>query len=195
MRRATFLLLWTLGLTSSMLAQSASSPCANHLIRCFAPDEESLVETGPPSPAATTAHPVVMEIRESHGGVLAHHWIELETSRGMVSIGYGPASMPFLDAGQISIWDEHGNEQSSGLHILPTHFNYAKPPGVGRIVGTPIELTQAQADAVLKKESHRKAIFPYIPIFHDCRTFVCTVKATADGKSTLPCYFLFKGYW
>ena len=44
-------------------------------------------------------------------------------------------------------------------------------------------------------ESRRKLIFPYIPIFHDCHTFVCTVKATADGKSTIPCYLLFKGYW
>jgi hypothetical protein len=188
------LLLVSLG-SSLVMAQPATSPCINQLIRCFALDEDTLMKTGPLSPSVAMSRPVVMEIRASHGGVLAHHWVELKTSDGIITIGYGPASMPFIDAGQISIWDEFGNEESSGLHILPTHFNYAKPPGVGRVVGTPIELTQAQADAVLKKESHRKAIFPYIPIFHDCRTFVCTVKATADGKSTLPCYLLFKGYW
>jgi hypothetical protein len=76
-----------------------------------------------------------------------------------------------------------------------THFNYAKPPEAGQIVGEPVQLTVAQANTVLQKESRRKLIFPYIPIFHDCHTFVCTVKATADGKSTIPCYLLFKGYW
>jgi hypothetical protein len=40
-----------------------------------------------------------------------------------------------------------------------------------------------------------KFIFPYIPIFHDCRTFVCAVQSSVRGKSTLPCYLLFKGYW
>ena len=136
-----------------------------------------------------------MKVRASHGGLLAHHWIELQTVRGVVTIGYGPASLPFLDAGQISVWNENGDIERSGLRLLPTNFNYAKPPGAGEVIGTPMELTVAQSDAILRKESHRKAIFPYIPIFHDCRTFVCTVKATADGKSTLPCYLLFKGYW
>lgn len=56
-------------------------------------------------------------------------------------------------------------------------------------------MTLANADAVLRKESRRKLIFPYIPLFHDCHTFVCTVKATAAGKSTVPCYLLLKGYW
>lgn len=138
---------------------------------------------------------VKMNVRASHGGVLAHHWLELETSKGLVTIGYGPASLPFLDAGQISIWHQDGQVERSGLRLLPTNFTYAKPPGAGEIVGAPVELTQAEADAVVRRESHRKAIFPYIPIFHDCRTFVCTVKANAAGKSTLPCYLLFKGYW
>jgi hypothetical protein len=138
---------------------------------------------------------VTMSVRASHGGVLAHQWIELETERGKVTIGYGPASIPFIDAGQISVWDQNGTVERSGLHLLPTHFNYAKPPGAGKIVGTPILLTPAQSNAILRKESHRKLIFPYIPIFHDCHTFVCSVKATANGKSSLPCYLIFKGYW
>ena len=153
----------------------------------------------PPRPAS--AEPVVlprvvkMNVRASHGGLLAHHWLELETSNGLVTIGYGPASLPFIDAGQVSIWSEDGQIERSGLRLLPTNFNYAKPPGEGKIVGKPVELTMAQSDAIVRKESHRKGIFPYIPIFHDCRTFVCTVKATAADKSTLPCYLLFKGYW
>ena len=35
----------------------------------------------------------------------------------------------------------------------------------------------------------------YVPIFHDCRTFACSVQAAAEGYSSLACYLLFKGYW
>jgi len=157
-------------------------------------DVENPTASAPAEPVSLPRG-MTMKVRASHGGLLAHHWIELQTVRGVVTIGYGPASLPFLDAGQISVWNENGDIERSGLRLLPTNFNYAKPPGAGEVIGTPMELTVAQSDAILRKESHRKAIFPYIPIFHDCRTFVCTVKATADGKSTLPCYLLFKGYW
>jgi hypothetical protein len=172
-----------------------ASVCATERIHCFLPDDESLaIASGGAEPVARPSL-VTMSIRASHGGVLAHQWVELDTARGRVTIGYGPASIPFIDAGQISVWNQDGSIERSGFHLLPTRFNYAKPPGAGRVLGAPIHLTRAQADAVLQKESRRKLIFPYIPIFHDCHTFVCTVKATADGKSTLPCYVLFKGYW
>jgi hypothetical protein len=46
-----------------------------------------------------------------------------------------------------------------------THFNYAKPPEAGQVVGEPVQLTVAQANTVLQKESRRKLIFPYIPSF------------------------------
>ena len=104
------LLLVSLG-SSLVMAQPATSPCINQLIRCFALDEDTLMKTGPLSPSVAMSRPVVMEIRASHGGVLAHHWVELKTSDGIITIGYGPASMPFIDAGQISIWDEFGNEE------------------------------------------------------------------------------------
>jgi len=58
-----------------------------------------------------------------------------------------------------------------------------------------LSLTIAQADALVEKQRHRKFIGPYVPIFHDCHTWVCTVEASVNGKSTLPCYLLFKGYW
>jgi hypothetical protein len=139
---------------------------------------------------------VPMLMRESHGGPFAHHWIELESSRGPVTIHFGPATIPFIDLGQISVLDAHGDlETRPHFHILSEHYDYAKAPGSGRIAGKPLYITVAQADALIAKERSRKFIGPYIPIFHDCRTFVCTAQATAQGKSTLPCYFLFKGYW
>jgi hypothetical protein len=191
---------WTilgLCLTFSCVAvaqRSGSAVCSSGRIRCFLPDREAL----PPSSApAMVSKPQrgMMSVRALHGGILAHQWVELETSSGKVTIGYGPASLPFLDAGQISIWHEDGRREHSGLRLLPTNFNYAKPPDSGNLVGAPVSITLEQADAILRKQAHRKRIFPYIPIFHDCRTFVCTVKASATGKSSLPCYLLFKGYW
>ena len=137
-----------------------------------------------------------MYVRTLHGGPFAHHWIELESSRGPVTVGFGPATLPFIDAGQISIWYAHGKvERRGAIRLISTGFNYAKPPGTGHPIGEPIHLTIAQADALIEKERHRKFIFPYIPIFHDCRTFVCAVQSSVRGKSTLPCYLLFKGYW
>ena len=139
---------------------------------------------------------VTMELRTLHGGPFAHHWLQLETSHGEVTIGYGPASIPFIDAGEVSVWHAQGNvERFSGIHILPTNFNYSKPPDAGHSIGKPILLTVAQADAVVEKERHRRFFIPYIPIFHDCRTFACATEASAQGKSTVPCYLLFKGYW
>ena len=193
MRHCAFLLSAVLCLSFAVHAQRRG-PCSNPRIHCFALDVETPPAFGPAEPVSLPRL-VKMNVRASHGGIMAHHWLELETSRGMVTIGYGPASLPFIDAGQISVWNENGEQERRGLRLLPTNFNYAKPPGKGEVVGQPVELTIAQSDALVQKESHRKAIVPYIPFFHDCRTFVCTVKATAAGKSTLPCYLLFKGYW
>jgi hypothetical protein len=196
MRNWTILLVFLTILQAAARAQPAGgSLCATERIHCFLPGEDRLNASGAPGIPITRPGTVTMSVRASHGGLFAHQWIELDTDRGKVTIGYGPASMPFIDAGQISVWNQDGTVQRSGLHLLPTDFNYAKPPGAGQVVGTSIQLTPAQSNTILQKESHRKLIFPYIPIFHDCHTFVCTVKATADGKSSLPCYLLFKGYW
>ena len=137
-----------------------------------------------------------MLIRGSHGGPLAHHWIEVEGSQGPVTIHFGPATIPFIDMGQISVLDSHGDlETEPRFHFLAEHYEYAKAPGSGQILGKPLKLTLAQADALIQKERHHRFIGPYIPIFHDCRTFVCSVQASVQGKSTLPCYLLLKGYW
>jgi len=146
--------------------------------------------------AARPTRLVTMTVRESHPGPFAHHWIELQSSEGPVTIHFGPATIPFIDLGQISVLDSHGDlETRPKFHLLAEHYDYAKAPGSGRMVGHPISLTLAQSDGLIQKERHRKFAGLYIPILHDCRTFVCAIKASVQGKSTLPCYLLLKGYW
>jgi hypothetical protein len=177
-----------------------ATPCAVGFANCIFAGNRPPVYAGEASaslPATSgISRTVNLYIRASHGGPFAHHWVEVESSRGDVTIGYGPATFPFIDLGQISVRDTQGNvEKMSRIHLFSWHYNYAKVPGSGRVVGQPIPLTVAQSDALIEKQRHRRFIPPYIPIFHDCRTFVCTIQATMRGKSTLPCYFLFKGYW
>ena len=81
------------------------------------------------------------------------------------------------------------------MGLPPINYGYAKPPGSGQVIGKPIPLTIAQADAVVQRERHHKFVGPYIPIFHDCRTYACAVQASAKGGSSVPCYVLFKGFW
>jgi hypothetical protein len=182
-------------------AQKADSRlCTSGVANCFFPDEERPAFPGETSESALLrpqpSRVVNMYVRTLHGGPLAHHWIEVESSRGPLTVGFGPATLPFIDAGQISIWYADGKAERRGaIRLISTGFNYAKPPSTGYPIGEPIHLSIAQADALVEKERHRKFIFPYIPIFHDCRTFVCAVQSSVRGKSTLPCYLLFKGYW
>jgi hypothetical protein len=137
-----------------------------------------------------------MYLRASHRGPFAHRWLEVESSEGRVSFGFGPAILPFMDFGQVSLRDDHGHSRRvAGLHLFSINYKYAKVPGSGRLIGKPIQLTIAQADALVEKARDRHFFMPYIPIFHDCRTFACVAQSSASGKSTLPCYFLFKGYW
>jgi hypothetical protein len=146
--------------------------------------------------------PVTLELRTQHRGPFCHHWLQTQSSHGEVTIGYGPATIPFIDAGQISLQDSYGNiERISGMHPIPMmglpplSYRYAKAPGSGHLVGKPIPMTLAQSDSLIQKEREHKFVGPYIPIFHDCRTYTCTVQAAARGRSSLPCYLLFKGYW
>ena len=175
-------------------------PCASGLASCFSEESSTAAyANGGFTHTASVADPsrvVTMLIRGSHGGPLAHHWIEVEGSQGPVTIHFGPATIPFIDMGQISVLDSHGDlETEPRFHFLAEHYEYAKAPGSGQIFGKPLKLTLAQADALIQKERHRRFIGPYIPIFHDCRTFVCSVQASVQGKFTLPCYLLLKGYW
>ena len=181
-------------------AQRAGGPCAAGLVRCFLPPEGPSVSSREPAPYSAAApsllRVVTAEVCTLHRGPLAHHWIQFESSRGEVTIGFGPATIPFIDTGQISIFDAQGSsERIGGLHLPFVDFNYSKPPGAGYSIGKPIPLSIAQADALVGKQRQRKFIGPYVPIFHDCHTWVCTVEATPQGKSTLPCYLWFKGYW
>lgn len=79
---------------------------------------------------------MILEMRAFDGGPLAHHWLEVQGSRGTVTIGFGPATLPFVDAGQISLQDSYGKiERISGMHPLPVlglpplNYRYAKAPG------------------------------------------------------------------
>ena len=134
---AACLLLTTACLLVPLLAKAQmkeNGGCANGLATCFLP------ANGPsPSPTDTsdylgvmpTPTPIVnMYVRTLHGGPLAHHWIELESSNGPVTVGFGPATLPFIDAGQISIWYSHGKVEKRGaIRLFAMGFNYAKPPG------------------------------------------------------------------
>lgn len=145
---------------------------------------------------------VTLELRTQHAGPFCHHWLQTESSIGPVTLGYGPATIPFIDAGQISLQDGHGNiERISGMNPIPIiglpprNYGYAKAPGSGHTIGNPIQLTLAHADALIQKERRHRFVGPYIPFFHDCRTYTCSVMAAAKGKSSLSCYLMFKGYW
>jgi len=182
-----------------------SRPCGLGLATCFLPENADPAARSAFDPVETvrnTSRIVVLELRTRHRGPACHHWLQTETSIGPVTLGYGPATVPFIDAGQISLRDSHGNiERISGMYPIPIlglpplSYHYAKAPDSGHTIGKRVELTLAQADALIQRERKRKFVGPYVPFFHDCRTYTCTVLAAAKGKSSLPCYLLFKGYW
>ena len=191
---------------SDPFIQNKMRPCGSGSGNCFLPD------TSLPSNTASRfdrdpnvkdeSRIVFLELRTAHGGPMVHHWVETEISTGKVTLGFGPATLPFIDAGQISLRDAWGdNERITGMHpvpplaLPPLNYRYARLPGEGRTVGKPIELTLAQSEALVQGIRHQKFIGPYVPLFHDCRTFACSVQAAAAGRSSLPCYLLFKGYW
>jgi hypothetical protein len=189
---------------SNPFSQSSVSPCGPGFAACFS--SASAVPSRKQSEfrfaPEDSYRPVILELRTDHRGPMAHHWLELESAEGRMTIGFGPATLPFIDSGQVSLQDRYGNTKwISGMHPLPwlalppIKYDYARNPGEGRIIGKPILLTTAQSEALTRKLQHLKFVGPYIPIFHDCRTFTCAVVASAQGHSTLPCYLLFKGYW
>jgi hypothetical protein len=193
-------------LRSNPFLQSSARPCRIGVANCFMPAQSapktksvSIPELRPSADDQTRV--VFLELRALHRGPLAHHWLETETYAGKVTIGYGPATLPFIDAGQVSLQDEWGNiERISGMYpvpplgLPPLNYRYARSPGEGRLIGKPIALTMAQAESLVQHIRRKKFVGPYIPIFHDCRTFVCTTRSAAQGRSSLPCYLLFKGY-
>jgi hypothetical protein len=187
--------------------QESSTPCDLGIATCFMPPSSEapahFVSNFDPAPEILDPSRVVtLQLRTKHEGPLSHHWLEMESSKGVVTLGFGPATVPFIDAGQISLQDAYGNiERISGMHPLPVlgmpplGYRYAKAPGSGHAIGKPVRLTVAQADALIQQERHKRFVAPYIPLFHDCRTYACSIEAHAQGRSALPCYLLFKGYW
>lgn len=190
---------------SHPILQAKAGPCRIGDAQCgklLASTEPTNVKLGADPVAADPDHMMTMELRTLRRGPFCHHWLRLETTHGLVTMGYGPATVPLIDAGEVGVRDEYGNyAMLSGMHLVPmlamppVNYHYAKAMDRGRIVGKPMYLTAAQADATVQRELHHRFIFPYIPLFHDCRTYVCTVASKAQGKSSIPCYLLFKGYW
>ncbi len=116
--------------------------------------------------------------------------------RGAVTLGFGSALLPFIDRGQVTVEDAQGRVQHEyALHALPFYLSFGRPPGMGKEIGEVVYVPVSRADQIVEQQRHRRFIFPYIPLFHDCRTYVCAMQATVEGKSKLPCYFLLKGYW
>ena len=189
---------------SNPFSQSSVRPCGPPSAACrtsasTVPSRTKLES----SPVAQDAdHPALLAVRSDHGGPQAHHWLELDSPAGDMTFGYGPATLPFIDSGEVSLQDRYGNTKwVSGMHFLPwltlppIKYRYAPAPGQGRIIGKPIPLTMAQSEALARKWQHSRFVGPYIPFFHDCRSFTCAVMSSAQGRSTVPCYLLFKGYW
>jgi hypothetical protein len=189
---------------SHPFSQSSMSPCRLGLATCFssASTVPSQSEFAFKLTDEDSGRPVMLELRTDHGGPLGHQWLELESQEGGMTIGFGPATLPFIDSGEVSLQDRYGNiKWISGMHPLPwlalppIKYHYARGPGEGRTIGKPIPMTMAQSEALIRKLQQLKFVGPYIPIFHDCHTFTCAVQASAQGHSALPCYLLFKGHW
>jgi len=128
--------------------------------------------------------------------LFSHQWLEIQTSHGPVTLGFGSALLPFIDRGQVTIQDARGRVQHEyALRMLPFYLNFGRAPGMGTDIDEPVYVPLSRADQIVEQQRHRRFIFPYIPLLHDCRTYVCAMQATIEGKSKLPCYLLFKGYW
>src|SRR5690349_9849052 len=110
---------------SHPILQSSATPCSLGYANCFvagSPTKSSLHAVSkfdPPSVVDDPDRVVSLQLRAMHGGPMSHHWLELESSHGQVTLGFGPATLPFIDAGQISLQDSYGNiERFSGMHPL-----------------------------------------------------------------------------
>jgi hypothetical protein len=155
--------------------------------------------------AAVSSSPVVsptpgsamvpIAFRGGKGMLLSHRWIEVQTSNGPVTLGFGSALLPFVDRGQITVQNAEGQvEHKYALHFVPP-LSFGRAPGMGKDITQTLYVAQTRADQIVNEQRHRRFIFPYVPFLHDCRTYVCAMQATIQGKSKLPCYLLLKGYW
>ena len=200
MRTLSTLAIATLALSSLLphgaVARESRGSCPIGLARCFAPSDDTANYSEAFAPLATTPGMVVLQVRKAMiGGPFAHKWVQVGTADDAVTIGYGAANIPIIDAGQIVITDNKSVDVVSKWHLFPWHVTPAERPGAGRLVGGPILVTDAKAQKLVTEESRHRFVAPYIPLFNDCHTYVCAVTAKAQGKSTLPCYLFFKDHF
>lgn len=186
-----------LALPYRTLAQHKPSPCPSGA-SCFVPNAST---PEPYDPAATSllANPaglVRVQVRMAEiGGPLAHKWVQIGTGENAVTIGYGAANFPLVDTGQIVVADRGGVELVSRWHLFPGHITPAEPPDHGHPVSPPVYVSVAQAQKLIRQQRRHRFLFPYIPLFHDCHTYVCSLMAAVKGKSSLPCYLWFQGHF
>ena len=76
---------------SNPFLQSSASPCRIGLATCFSP-APSLSEFEPKLAAEDSYRPAMLELRTAHRGPFAHHWLELESLVGKMTVGFGPAT-------------------------------------------------------------------------------------------------------
>jgi len=180
--------------------RTTGNDCGGDFLDCFvSTDTHPALGSGNSADPASTGAKLglaAIAFRTNRGGPFAHHWVEVQTSAGRYTLGFGPALIPFIDRGEISVEDARGHiEWKYLLHPFSLHWNFARAPGLGRNIGKVVYLPIAKADALVEKQRRRRFVWPYIPFFHDCRTYVCALQASTEGKSSLPCYLLLKGYW
>ena len=107
-------------------AGSRNSPAADDLRR-----ESPAAPINPKSPEASCLGLASVAFRSGRGGLFAHHWVEVQTSRGSYTLDFGPALIPFIDRGQITVEDRYGHiEWRYLLHPFSLHWNFARAPGI-----------------------------------------------------------------
>jgi hypothetical protein len=166
-----------------IFGREARGSCPTNLVKCFAPGDDLSSDSEAAGSLAATQGLVVMQVRKTMaGGPFAHKWIQLGTADNAVTIGYGPADFPFVDAGQVLVVDAKSVDLVSRWHFSRWHFTPAERPGAGRPVGDAILVTDGQAQNLVTQQRRHRWVAPYIPLFNDCHTFVCAVAAKAQGK-------------
>ena len=137
-----------------------------------------------------------MQVRKSDvAGRFAHKWVQIGSGPDAITFGYGAANLPIIDFGQIVVTGKNGVDLVSSWHLFPYHVTPAEAPGRGLTVGQPVYVSAERAYELIQEQRRHRFVFPYIPLFHDCHTYACKLKANAEDKSSLPCYLWFKGHF
>ena len=128
-------------------------------------------------------------------GPLGHKWVQVGAGENAITFGYGAANFPLIDFGQIVVTGKNGIDLVSGWHLFSFHITPSEYPDRGHTVGPPVYTSVERAYKLIQEQRRHRFVFPYIPLFHDCHTYACRLKSIAEGKSSLPCYLLFKGHF